>query len=160
MILGTGSIRKVVKMKFMVVYSPTSYNIIFGRLALNRLWAVVSTTHLCMKYPVDNLVGVIRANRYTVRRCYDESTCVLEDKRGKHIVLDKQTRDTRLQLDEDLKEIQVGLELHQRTKIGAYLDPGMEEEVVRRHICMDPADMPSIDPDFLCHHLSISLGAR
>ncbi|RDX93461.1 hypothetical protein CR513_24273, partial [Mucuna pruriens] len=25
---------------------------------------------------------------------------------------------------------------------------------------MDPTDMPSIDPDFLCHRLSISLGAR
>ncbi|RDX64952.1 hypothetical protein CR513_56433, partial [Mucuna pruriens] len=38
-------------------------------------------------------------------------------------------------------------------KIGASLDPGVEEEVVCRHICIDPNE-------HVCYRLSISLGAR
>ncbi|RDX96385.1 hypothetical protein CR513_20967, partial [Mucuna pruriens] len=57
-ILGTCSTMKMVKMRFTVVNILTSYNVILGRSALNRLRAIVSTTHLCMKYLVDNLVGV------------------------------------------------------------------------------------------------------
>ncbi|RDX87971.1 hypothetical protein CR513_30495, partial [Mucuna pruriens] len=142
-ILGTRSMRKAVKMRFTVVNATTSYNVIFGQLMLNQLLAIVSTTQLCMKYPVDNLVRVICANQHIARRCYDESTHVLESKQKKHIVLDEQMRvhpleldpqfdreDTKLQPDEDLKEIQVGLKPHQRMKIGASLDPSVEEEVV------------------------------
>ncbi|RDX66822.1 hypothetical protein CR513_54375, partial [Mucuna pruriens] len=96
-----------------------------------------------MKYLVGNLVGVIHTNQCMARRCYDESTHALEGKRGKHItrvhLLELDPRfdreDTKPQLDEDLKESQVGLELYQRMKIGASLDPGVEEE---RSICMDP----------------------
>ncbi|RDX72930.1 Retrovirus-related Pol polyprotein from transposon opus, partial [Mucuna pruriens] len=119
MILGTGSTRKAVKMTFTMVNSPTSYNVILGWPDLNRLRAIVSTTHLCMKYLVDNLVSVIRVDQGVARKCYDESTCVSEGRPRRHITSDEQPQvhfleldprfdreDARLQPDEDLKEIQ------------------------------------------------------
>ncbi|RDY08914.1 hypothetical protein CR513_06802, partial [Mucuna pruriens] len=62
-------LRKVVKMNFTVANFQTSYNVIL----------------------VDNLVGVIRADRCVARKCYDDSTHVLEDKQGKNIVPEVQT---------------------------------------------------------------------
>ncbi|RDX79007.1 hypothetical protein CR513_40610, partial [Mucuna pruriens] len=152
-ILDMSSTMKVVKMRFMVVNIPTSYNVIFDRLALNRLWAIVSIAYLCMKYLVDNLVGVIQADQRIARRCYDEKLDPRFDR-----------EDARLQSDEDLKEVQVGLESHQRTKIEASLDVIMEGELVRLlkenrdTFAWTLADMSGIDLGFLFHRLSISLG--
>ncbi|RDX89756.1 hypothetical protein CR513_28484, partial [Mucuna pruriens] len=139
----TGSTRKAVKMTFTMVNSLTSYNVILDRPTLNLLRAIVSTTHLCMKYSVNNLVGVICANQRVTRKCYDKSTHVSGSRQGGHITLDEQLqvhfleldprfycKDARPQSDEGLKEIQVGLKLHQWTKIGVSLDLGVEEEVV------------------------------
>ncbi|RDX92621.1 hypothetical protein CR513_25221, partial [Mucuna pruriens] len=98
-----------------------------------------------MKYPVDNLIRVIRADQRVARRCYDESTRVL--------------------VDGESTLCQRSLELHQQTKIGASLNLGVEKEVVwilrenRDAFAWTPADMSGIDLDFLCHHLSITLGA-
>ncbi|RDX73871.1 hypothetical protein CR513_46453, partial [Mucuna pruriens] len=50
---GTGRDAKMVLVKYMVINARTSYNIILGRLALNRLRVMVSTPNLCMKYPVE-----------------------------------------------------------------------------------------------------------
>ncbi|RDX72699.1 hypothetical protein CR513_47775, partial [Mucuna pruriens] len=112
-----------------------------------------------MKYPIGNLVGVIRAYQSITRRCYDESTQVLEDRRGRYTMPKEHTRIHLLELDPRL-------EPHQRTKIEASLDPRVEGELVRvlkenrDAFAWTPADMLGIDPDFLCHRLSISLGAH
>ncbi|RDX66017.1 hypothetical protein CR513_55268, partial [Mucuna pruriens] len=78
-----------------------------------------------MKYLISNLVRVIRTDQRVARKCYYESTHVLESRRGKSIMPDEQTQ----QPDEDLKEIQVVLEPHQRMKIGASLDPWYRPEL-------------------------------
>ncbi|RDX80872.1 hypothetical protein CR513_38518, partial [Mucuna pruriens] len=44
-----------------------------GRPALNKLGAVVSTLHLCMKYLVGKEVGRIWADHQVARRCYEDS---------------------------------------------------------------------------------------
>ncbi|KAJ1413041.1 hypothetical protein SESBI_19972 [Sesbania bispinosa] len=41
--------KKAVRVKYLVINAPSSYNIIIGRAALNSLGAVVSTVHLTMK---------------------------------------------------------------------------------------------------------------
>ncbi|RDX96719.1 hypothetical protein CR513_20590, partial [Mucuna pruriens] len=88
MILGTRSTRKVVKMTFIVVNSPTSYNVILGRSALNRL-----------QYPVGNLVGAIRVDQRVARKCYDESTRISGGQLGRHTTLDEQPQVHFLELD-------------------------------------------------------------
>ncbi|RDX78555.1 hypothetical protein CR513_41156, partial [Mucuna pruriens] len=51
--------RKMEKIRFMVVNASMSYNVILGRPVLNQLRAIVSTVHLCMKYPISRSMGVI-----------------------------------------------------------------------------------------------------
>ncbi|RDX89355.1 hypothetical protein CR513_28932, partial [Mucuna pruriens] len=74
--------------------------------------------------------------------------------------------DARPHPDEDLKGVQVGLESQQSMKIGASLDSQIEGALVQV-LCKNwdvftwsPADMLGIDPNFLCHCLSISPGVR
>ncbi|CAA0830866.1 Uncharacterized mitochondrial protein AtMg00860, partial [Striga hermonthica] len=57
--LGSGELRKVRMVRFVVVGVESSYNIIMGRTSLNAFQAVVSTYHMTIKYPVGENVGEI-----------------------------------------------------------------------------------------------------
>ncbi|RDX76256.1 hypothetical protein CR513_43772, partial [Mucuna pruriens] len=58
---------------YTVVEVDASYNIIMGRPTFNKLGAMVSTLHLCMKYPVVQEVGRVWADHRVARRCYKDS---------------------------------------------------------------------------------------
>jgi len=54
----------------MVVDAIIPYNMIMVILALNQLGVVISTPHLCMKYPLDQYrIGKVRANQKIARKC-------------------------------------------------------------------------------------------
>ena len=55
---------------FLIVNCPSTYNIILGRPALNRLKAVTSTYHLKVKFPTAHRVGEIRGDQVLARECY------------------------------------------------------------------------------------------
>jgi hypothetical protein len=57
--------------KFLVVEECSTYNVILGRPALNELGAITSTPHLCMKFPTDGGVGVVRGDQKSARLCYN-----------------------------------------------------------------------------------------
>lgn len=62
---------------------------------------------------------------------------------------------------EDLKEILIGPETHQKTKIGTSLSTAEETaltNLLRRNLDLfawRPSEMPGMDPDIACHHLSV-----
>ncbi|RDY06853.1 hypothetical protein CR513_09100, partial [Mucuna pruriens] len=56
-VFGEGSNAKMIPVLYTVVEVEASYNIIMGQPTLNRLKAIVSTYHLCMKYPMSGGVG-------------------------------------------------------------------------------------------------------
>ncbi|RDX61124.1 hypothetical protein CR513_60676, partial [Mucuna pruriens] len=64
---------RTIPMLYIVVDVDTSYNIIMGRPAFNKLGVMVSTLHLCMKYLVGQEVGRIWADQRVARRCYEDS---------------------------------------------------------------------------------------
>jgi hypothetical protein len=65
---------KTVRVRYLVVNSPNSYNIINERPAFNLLGAFLSTKFLVMKYPLDNgKVGTIKGNQKITRECYHNS---------------------------------------------------------------------------------------
>ncbi|CAA0829022.1 Unknown protein, partial [Striga hermonthica] len=68
--LGSGDLRKVRMVRFVVVGAESSYNIIMGRTSLNAFQAVVSTYHMMIKYPVGENVGEIAGDQLTSRSCY------------------------------------------------------------------------------------------
>ncbi|XP_042444106.1 uncharacterized protein LOC122029233 [Zingiber officinale] len=57
---------------FIVVDTPLAYNVILGRLALNKFRAVVSTYFQKIKVPVDNKVGEVKGDQLAAGRCYAE----------------------------------------------------------------------------------------
>ncbi|RDX78144.1 hypothetical protein CR513_41620, partial [Mucuna pruriens] len=70
---GEGGNAKMIPVLYTVIEAEASYNIIMGRPALNRLKAIVSTYHLCMKYPTTEGVGAVWADSSMAKRCYQDS---------------------------------------------------------------------------------------
>jgi hypothetical protein len=48
------------KVEFLVVDCPSAYNVIIGRLTLNRLRAVTLTYHLLVRFPTENGIGEMK----------------------------------------------------------------------------------------------------
>ncbi|XP_075521336.1 uncharacterized protein LOC142554559 [Primulina tabacum] len=71
--LGSQDLKKTVMTLFTVVDSPSSYNIILGRPAMNELRAVASTYHQKIKFPVGARVGEVRGDQPSSRKCYVEA---------------------------------------------------------------------------------------
>ncbi|XP_073036560.1 uncharacterized protein [Primulina eburnea] len=70
--LGSRDVKKTVMTTFTVIDSPSSYNIILGRPAMNELRAVPSTYHQKIKFPVGSQVGEVRGDQPSSRKCYVE----------------------------------------------------------------------------------------
>jgi len=65
-----GCLSKTINIKYLLD-ANTSYNILLGRLSINRLKAIVSTPHLAMKFPsmADDIVTV-HLDKKTACECY------------------------------------------------------------------------------------------
>ncbi|RDX82712.1 hypothetical protein CR513_36468, partial [Mucuna pruriens] len=126
---GEGNHARAISMLYMTVDVEASDNIIMGQLALNKLGAMVSTYHLCMKYPVGKEVGRVWADHRVVRCCYEDNLRIGSRPANKldmnvlDLDLDPRCGDEhkRPLLAEDLKEINIGPNLTHKMKIGTTL---------------------------------------
>ncbi|RDX95531.1 Retrovirus-related Pol polyprotein from transposon opus, partial [Mucuna pruriens] len=140
---GERSDIRTILVLYTVVDAPASYNIIIGRLAINRLGAIVSTKHLCMKFPVGRRVGSVWVDSQVAQRCYEDSL------RVERYTL----ADTVNALDLDLDPR--GFRPEQTTKIGTAINPEEEDLLVTflkaNHdmFTWSPWDMPGMDPNFI-----------
>jgi len=65
---------KTVAIKYIVINAPSTYNLLLGRLALNRLGAVTTTTHMKMKLPsTDGKMITIKVDQKMAQKCYESS---------------------------------------------------------------------------------------
>ena len=72
---------------YLVVNANSAYNILLGRPALNRLYAVSSTRHMKMKLSdLNGQVIIIRSDQEEARKCYENS---LKTKRGVFMVYER-----------------------------------------------------------------------
>ena len=69
-IIGTYPAQVIKEIDFLIVDCSSTYNIILGRPALNRLRAVTLTYHLKVKFPTAYGVGEIKGDQILVRECY------------------------------------------------------------------------------------------
>jgi len=73
-IFGTGANVKTIRVKYLVINTPNSYNIIIGHPTFNLLGDFLSTRFLVMKYPLDNgKTRMVRGDQKTARECYHNS---------------------------------------------------------------------------------------
>jgi len=69
-----GTVARTEKIKYLVVNAPFAYNILLGRLTLNRLGVVPSTRHMKLKLPsMEGVVITIKSDQKEARRCYENS---------------------------------------------------------------------------------------
>ncbi|XP_039687900.1 uncharacterized protein [Medicago truncatula] len=166
---GTGDQQKSIKIRYLVINAPSSYNAIIGRPSINLLDAFVSTKHLMMKYPLDNgRVGVIRGDQKIARECYHASLKLGGKGRetlGVNLIdLDPREdyQQERIVPIEDLKDIVIGSDPNRTTKIGASLKEAEERNLIQLLqenfdlFAWSPSDMPGIDIKVACHHLAVS----
>ncbi|RDX70210.1 Retrovirus-related Pol polyprotein from transposon 17.6, partial [Mucuna pruriens] len=171
--LGERPVMRTLPIQYTIVDAPASYNIIIGRPALNKFGAIVSTKHLCMKFPVGREVGGVWADTQAARKCYEDSLKVeRSSSTGNVNILDLEL-DPRGQFEkegplpaEDLKEITLGPRQGQTTKIGTAMNQGEERmliAVLASHhdvFAWSAQDIPGVDPELICHQLSVDKTAK
>ncbi|RDX93803.1 hypothetical protein CR513_23891, partial [Mucuna pruriens] len=164
-VFGESDSIKCILVLYTVVDVEASYNIIMGRPTLNRFRAVISTLHLCIKFPVGQGVGSVWADSHIAKR-WDPNLSVLSSRPSTFWTytwtLDVATSMKDPTPAEDLKEIQVGLSAVHRTKIGTTLSH--EEEACLTNFLKHNSNvfawttdnMLDINPEFMCHRLFVS----
>ena len=170
-----GFTSRIENIRYLVVNAHSAYNVLLGRPALNRLRAVASTRHMKMK--LSNLSGkmiVIKSDQQEAKRCYENS---LKAKRWVFMVVerplikDDRTGVARAESARERKSELVGNVVERPIggktfKLGKSLDQAEQDrvaKVIARHLdafAWFASDMPGIDLDFLCHHLTMDPKVR
>ncbi|XP_025685188.1 uncharacterized protein [Arachis hypogaea] len=80
---GKGTRSRTLSIDYIVVDVRSAYNALIGRTTLNQLAVVISTPHLCMKFPTPEGIATIKGDQKLTRYCYNESLNLKGDPRGK-----------------------------------------------------------------------------
>ncbi|XP_021761173.1 uncharacterized protein LOC110726006 [Chenopodium quinoa] len=69
--VGERSRRRDVRVEFLVINSPSPYNVIMGRPLIHKIGGVVSTYHLAMAYTTnEGWSAKLRGSQKTAQQCY------------------------------------------------------------------------------------------
>jgi len=79
-----GTTSRTANIRYLVVNTPSAYNILLGRPALNRIGAIASTRHMKMKLPsFKGTVITNKSDQKEAKKCYENN---LKMKRGVFVV--------------------------------------------------------------------------
>jgi len=167
-----GTTSRTTNIKYLVVNAPSTYNILLGRPTLNRIRVVASTRHMKMKLPsLEGTVITIKSDQKEAKKCYENS---LKTKIGVFVVTTQPLREegvTRVEIARESRPEPTDEVLEReisgkRFKLGKSLGQETQNqiaEVIARHLdafAWSASDMPGIDPDFLCHCLTMDPQVR
>ncbi|XP_072094212.1 uncharacterized protein [Arachis hypogaea] len=177
--LGEQPLFKTQDIQYLVVDCFSPYNLILGRPFLNRFAAIVSTVHLCVKFPVqDNLVATIHGDLHEARQCYNTSLKPIRKSNMPQVnsIQPDQPRlseiDPRVDFEdrpmpnEDLTKVPLTEDPMKFTFVGTSTNAEEREALItflRENadlFAWTPADMPGIHPSVITHKLAITPGAR
>ncbi|VFQ85915.1 unnamed protein product [Cuscuta campestris] len=166
--LGSGEKTVWKKMRFIVVDIKCVHNAILGRPGINRVGAVISMPHLCMKFHTPCGVGEVKGNQRNARECY--ARAVKKMTKGVNVISQEITKgETREKLEPEAETVEI--ELHpgdpsRMVRIGANLPEDLKEQITRvlqeyaGIFAWSVADMPGIDRSVICHRLAVRKGSR
>ena len=145
------------KHNFLVVKSPSSYNVIIGQPTLNRWKDATSTYCLKVKFPIEQGVGEIREDQVLVRECYqailaskENHTWIIEDKT---LEIVEKLEMIELAEGNSAKTTQVGMNLNTNTKEGIinFLKDNLDI------FAWSHEDMTRIPTNIIQHRLNVDL---
>ncbi|VFQ93487.1 unnamed protein product [Cuscuta campestris] len=166
--LGSGEKTVWKKMRFIVVDIKCVHNAILGRPGINRVEAVISMPHLCMKFHTPGGVGEVKGDQRNARECY--ARAVKKMTKGVNVISQEITKgETREKLEPEAETVEI--ELHpgdssRMVRIGANLPEDLKVEITRvlqeyaGIFAWSVADMPGIDRSVICHRLAVREGSR
>ncbi|XP_072066938.1 uncharacterized protein [Arachis hypogaea] len=70
---GKGTKSMTLSIDYIVVDVMSGCNALIGRATLNQLAALVSTPHLCMKFPIAEGITTIKGDQKLAQKCYNKS---------------------------------------------------------------------------------------
>ncbi|GAV58186.1 hypothetical protein CFOL_v3_01720, partial [Cephalotus follicularis] len=166
-VAGTAPRQTQVQMTFLVVDTPSLYNVIIGRPGLNLMEAIVSTRHLLMKFLIRFGVGEAMGDQQMVRQCY--KTAIMDKGKEKvlpiaNVELRGDVEPERPQSVEDV--IQVPLEegnTERVFQVGSQLGEVEKGELItflqnnRDAFAWSAEKVPGINPNVMVHKLSVDL---
>ena len=68
--LGDPPCQETTTVRFLIVDSPSAYNMLLGRPTLNSIKAIPSTYHTVIKFPTTNVVGMVQGDQRVAKECY------------------------------------------------------------------------------------------
>ncbi|XP_072064302.1 uncharacterized protein [Arachis hypogaea] len=178
--LGEHPLSKTCDIQYLVVDCFSPYNLILGRPFLNKFGAIVSTVHLCVKFPSQhNQVVTIHGDHKEARQCYNISmklpTRFKQQVNNLHHASNNSALadlDPRADFSErptpsgDLQKVYFYNNPNKFTYVGTSLDDG-ELQAITTFLqtqadlfTWTPSDMPGIDPQIISHKLAINPSAR
>ena len=141
---------------FLIVDSPSSYNVIIGRPMLNRWKAAVSTYCLKVKFPTEQGVE-IKGDQILARECYQ---AVLASKENHTWSIEEKSPE----IVEKLETVELAKGSPPKmTQVGMNLNPRMKEEIIRflksnlGIFAWSHEDMPGNLASLIQHHLNVDL---
>ncbi|XP_072054170.1 uncharacterized protein [Arachis hypogaea] len=176
--MGEIPMSKSMDIQYLIVNCYSPYNIILGRPALNIFRAVVSTLHLCVKFPVqENKIATVHADHREARQCYNAGLKPVQTKQEArpqvqaiHMSASSATLadlDPREDLGDrprpmdNLQQVTLTANEKQCTYVGEALE-GTERarliQILRKNadlFAWTPDDMPGINPEVICHKLAV-----
>ncbi|VFR00757.1 unnamed protein product [Cuscuta campestris] len=131
--LGSGEKTVWKKMRFIVVDIKCVQNAILGRPGINRVGAVISMPHLCMKFHTPGGVGEVKGDQRSARECY--ARAVKKMTKGVNVISQEITKgETWEKLEPEAETVEI--ELHpgdssRMVRIGANLPEDLKEQITR-----------------------------
>ena len=129
LMIEVGTYPKLVRasVEFLVVDYLLAYNVIIGRLTLNKLRAVTSTYHLLVQFPMEHSIGELKGDQATVKECYFASL----GPKTRHQTMTINERQRLVELTEELEVVVLDDEKpNKTTNIETRLDRRLRESII------------------------------
>ena len=165
--LGDPPCQATTTTRFLIVDTPSAYNMLLGIPSLNAIKAIPSSYHMIVKFPTVNGVGTVRGDQRVARECYTAS--MKQGAVDNMNVGELDMRDevlTRPEPSKELEPVSLDDDPEHLVYIGSKLAKnlkGLLAQFLRQNrdiFAWKQADMGGIDPAIITHKLNTNLSFK